>query len=458
MSSFIYNIYDKDGNEVDCKYKAYHVETGNWSDERTTDEQQVSFDNEDTDIDGNGVAFANGDHMMVYLYTDDAYGVFETISDGSDTYTGDRQVKPIGVPKCPFTLISDGTTGVEVAVTSLAVDEAKWAYDNTTHYHRATWYGQVLMNDELGIDTDQFKYVDDWVEDTTHTYDSADEYTVEHKVVNKKGNESICSDTIRIHWAQPTVTITHDPSNPKSGEEVTFTINTNDPDSRVTDQYYKVDGESTTEVKHTFTAIGSHIFEVITQWNDGFEDKEFTVSDSITIHNIAPTVDIVCQELGNGIYNVISNATDSENRMGRVEFKIEIDRNDVVSTTSGFVELDTLAVTGSPFNARVVCLKNGTYRLSCTAYDKDGGVSQTDYCVAEVTGIGEDCNVQTEAQLVYYDPLYKIEKMKKWNCAIRKIPELSFSTAGKSYNASNKNSSYNTVTNELTFNYDTKRE
>ena len=171
MSVFAGNVYDADDNEIDCKFTLFHYNTNKQSDTRDTDSQQFSIDSDDSDVDDNSASFAKGDVAIFHFFTDDVCSVIKIVSDGSDSYTFDVQLLPPQAPYCTI-LVNNSTLNTEITASQTSSDEYQWDYADTTHYHKASWYGKDFC--DIGIEKIEYDFGDGYDAENKHTFDTVD--------------------------------------------------------------------------------------------------------------------------------------------------------------------------------------------------------------------------------------------------------------------------------------------
>ena len=378
MASFVDNIVDKDEVAIDCKYIGFHYDTGNTSDEHTTENQQASFDNNDADWDDDGVPFAEGDVVLLHMYTDDACAVVKIVSDGGDTYTPDVQLLGPQVPSVTLRII-EGEAGNEYTASSTSSDEYQWDYNGETMYHKAEWYGKTLC-DSVGITKVEYDFGDGYSEDSKYTWSDAGDKVVKVRVTNKAGLTAEDEGVISIKWGIPSTVVTHSPDNIEPGDDIVATITNTDPDSVIVQQTYTIDGK---DCGTTFSVdlTGTHVYKVVTVWNDGYDDHEYTTEHIIEVDNKAPTINMIAVSSGNNdeVWALSSNAEDPEGMLDYVRLVVYMDSNytfngiDEVETNWQVIRDERL----DGLSAEVHYHTSGRYKVEMSAVDEGGLWSTT---------------------------------------------------------------------------------
>jgi len=400
MSSFVSDIVDKDEVALDCDYNGFHYETGNTSDDHATENQQVSFDSEDADWDGQGVVFADGDTILLHCWTDTQCCVVKITSDGSDSYTQPMQLLECQAPSATL-FINDGWKDKELSANQSSSDEYQWDYEGTTHYHRAEWYGATLCTN-VGIDTIEYDFEDGYDTITTHTFTDIGDYDIKLKVTNLCGLVTEVTKTIRIRYIQPPVDLTNDPVKPVINEDTVVDIENTDPDSRITSQTWYIDDVETDTLTHQFSDLGTYYFKVTTEWNDGFEDLTFDTILPIEIENQPPTTDMLTtltdESDGSQTWLIESNAVDPEDHLDYITLSVYVDKNYIIgdNTEESWIHLDTKQTTD--LDNSIKFNTSGKFKLLLQAFDEQGLSSEIEEKIIEIES--GDCSSE---QCAYFD-------------------------------------------------------
>ena len=375
MASFVSNVYDKDENATDCDYNGYDNDESATSDTHTTENQQVSFDSEDADWGGSGAIFPEDDVALIHLWNNDTdqCAVVKIVSDGSDSYSPDYQILDCQEPTCTID-VNDGTVNHDVPAGGTSSDEYQWDFNGTTHYHKASWYGQTLC-DGVGIDKTEYDFDDGdgFAEDDVHQYANIGDYDVVMKVTNKCGLTHEDTKTIRITYNEPIITLSNDPLKPKVDEDTTVTIDVDDPDDRETDRQYYIDDAETDDVTFSWSELDDHIFKCTIYWNDGYDDQEVSKELLIEMENEPPTLDMKAIEKDDtdGSWTIESGAEDPEDDLDRVDYWLYIDADDIINPddTATWILIDSGSVS---LDLDIDVLANGTYKIVMQAVDGEG--------------------------------------------------------------------------------------
>ena len=374
-SSFVCNVYDKDEAETNAKYTGYHHETGETSNEHNTEDAQISFDNGDADWDGNGTPFPEDDVALIHTYTDDQCSVVRIVSTGADSYSPDIQIKDCQPPTTKV-LVNDGTVNKDVPADNHSSDEYQWDFNGITHYHKYSWYGQVLC-ENVGIATVEYDFDDGdgYAEDDVHQYTDIGDYNVSVKVTNKCGLEATDTKTIRIKYNQPVVTLSNDPEKPKVNEDITVSIDINDPDNTITDDKRYIDDTETTDTTFSWSEVNDHVYKVTLTWNDGYEDQTFDSELLIKMENQPPTLNMEAVENeddGSGEWTIKSGAEDPEDDLDHVDYWVYIDSDGILDPDDSAIEWVLINSGSVDLDLDLDIHINGDYKVVMQAVDGEG--------------------------------------------------------------------------------------
>ncbi len=288
MSVFTGDIVDGGGNAVDCEFRMGLYNHNKVSNVRSTELTQFNIDSDDADLLDGGAVFAPGDTAIIHFYTDTACAIVKVISDGSDSYVFNVQLRDCVAPTTTLS-VSNGTINNAISASSTASDEYQWDYEGTTHYHKTSWFGETWCTG-VGIATVEYDFGAGYTTSTTHTFTVIGDYEVSVKTTNICGLPTIDSKTIRVIYNTPIVQLSCDPSNPKKDVATTMSVVNTDVDTRILGQVWYVDDVETVDAEHSFSEVKTHEFKVITTWDDGFGERVFTTYLSIPMVNEPPKV------------------------------------------------------------------------------------------------------------------------------------------------------------------------
>ena len=272
MSSIVCNVFDGSSIPIDCEYQGYHVETGNWSNVYSTELNQISFDTENSDWDGNGVAFPSGDVVLIKCWTATSFCVFSILSTGASVYSIDTQLLESVAPNVSITA-SDGVVSQTIIANSNTSDLYQWTYNGTVFYHRNSYYGQTIHN-EVGIASVDYKFgALDFNAVNFHSFDTYGDYTIECKATNKYGQSTISTTTVRIRNRAPVISVYHTPNFLYTGDATSVVGSVVDIDSTVVSVTNSIDDLLTTASDFTLTSVGTHQYVTTVEWDDGFTNN-----------------------------------------------------------------------------------------------------------------------------------------------------------------------------------------
>ena len=383
MSSFVSKTYDKNNNRIDAKYTLFHYNTNKLSNEHTTDNQKISIDTDDADINNGGAAFTKGDVAIVHLWANNKCAVVRIVGDGSDSYSPDMQLLECQAPTTRL-IVNDGRVETDVVAGNSSSDEYQWEYKGITHYHKASWYGKPLC-DNVGIDKIEYDWGDGWVADNKHKFAAIGDYTVKVRATNKCGLKAEDSDEIRIRYRIPTITLNHAPDAVIVGSVVDLLVDVTDPDNRITGSKWFIDDEEiVVNSDYTMESLSSKTFKVVTYWNDGYEDLVIVNTHLIEMQNQPPTIDMSC-EIGGELFNewyLTSRASDPEGLLDYVEVKVYTSASKILDEeTVGEEDWALLRTSRVSMDAVVTLYASGTYRVTMQAVDTGGKKSEIQECL-----------------------------------------------------------------------------
>ena len=384
MSVFAGNVYDADNNEIDCKFTLFHYNTNKQSDTRDTDTQQFSIDSDDSDVNDNGASFSKGDIAIFHFFTDDAFSVVKIISDGSDSYTFDVQLLPPQAPRCTI-FVNNSTLNTKITASQTSSDEYQWDYADTTHYHKASWYGKDFC--DIGIEKIEYDFGNGYDTKNTHTFDKVDKYEIKLRVTNKDNLQATDNKTITIYNNKPIIKLTNNPLNPKISEDFTVDISVDDVDEALNTNTYYIDDDETDTTTFSYDKIDTHIFRVTTKWDDGYDEREFNTTLFIQMKNEPPSVDLSIKNIKNK-YLFDAQAYDYEDRLNRVVYNLYIDNSSIYETDKTFSFLESFTITDDDFTMALEFFNGGNFKVVAQAYDELDAKSELSELTFSVVGSG----------------------------------------------------------------------
>jgi len=272
------NVYDENGNAIDCKYQAYYPEHGVWTDVKDTDSQQYNFNAGDSDgLTQNGELKA-GEHVVICFWQDsdsnsnrsglkDRFSYIVHTHDGStSTYVQDVQLLPKTAPTVNGYLLDEGLRNHQVRISNFTNDSYEWTYSDATHYHNRNYEnGELLFdsvakgptktevdskgnyyyldadadssyNDYLNMDMDwkdSNDNVDSYENHASHTFTEIGDYKPVMRATNLYGLSATKEFSIRIRYNAPVGCVTFDKDNYLIGDDIKVTACIEDVDSTI---------------------------------------------------------------------------------------------------------------------------------------------------------------------------------------------------------------------------------
>lgn len=433
-ATFTGNVFNDLNTNINCYFQAYHVQQNAWSDVRTTEYNQYSIDLADSDwlTNSNG-ASNNGENVLICLWIDDQNppnnpsgtsrsGIKELMSihrvdlNGSNVYNFDVQLIPKQQPTCTWSIPSTATINNVINSTHNSTDVYDWQFGGRTFYHDDVYFGEPMF-DSVGISLHEYDWENGYTTDDFYTYSVIGDYSPVHKTTNQYQLSSECTELIRLKYNQPTGYFTYSDNNPILGDDVLITHNITDPDSRITNVKYFLNNQLVDEntlldyaYNHIVDEIWSYDLRMEIYWNDGWEDQMHSFTDTLTLDNVIPTVDISINTDINDVNTKIfvSNAFDFEDRMSHVEFEVFVAPEYIFEETPTDItwsSLDSKTITDAPYDATIKFYKGGQFKMTAVAYDLDGGVSILDEIEfsVQIGGTGDSGTVSVFAGNQFYD-------------------------------------------------------
>lgn len=420
-ATFTGNIVDENEDAIECSYQAYHVQQNKWSDVRSSESQQYSFDLSDADFLSNDNTATNNSETVVIAFWQegadrtglkDRFSLVTIYLDGSSVYAVDVQLIPKLAPTSNWAIPTSTTVGTNIAASPSASDVYQWDYNGFTFKHDD--YHYTAMFDSVG----QLTYECDWDDEEGYvttpsvTYSAVGDYNPTLKATDAYDLSSTTSKTIRVYYNQPTVTFSQDIADPVLNDSLTISVTVDDPDSTVTnikhyfDEELQVESTNLSE-RYTVTLSENKTYSYYTEvyWNDGFADQVLTVSGSVELTNQPPTAQLTYSNTNN-VYTFISNAVDPEGLLDRVEYRIYVDGNTILEESPSTYEWSLIGsriVTEADWNQVVTFYRGGQYKVECIAYDTDGLASTVESVVIDVYVDATVTVVENTAQTTYFD-------------------------------------------------------
>jgi len=369
MSSIVCNVVDSSGNPVDCNYFGYHYETGNVSETRFTENQQISFDTEDADWDGQGVSVPEGDILLIVAYTDTECSVSKIVSTGSNLYVYDVQVLVPQVPR--ITIYTDKDiyiTGETVEASSSVSDEYLWEYNNTTFYHKDTWYNLNVCS-LIGIDKVEYDFGEGFIESNSHIFTTASSYYVIAKVTNKAGLEAEDVKYITVNNSKPSVSIGIENKEYFYLDSVYPIVTIDDPDDIIVRIDYYINNIKVNDLNYSINSLGNIEFKAYVTYDNGFTSSTFTVTSYIEVTNKPPVLTANYEMASNAEVDINISIYDFEGLPDKAVCKVYIKGSSVIEDAIEDIYVKEFSIYESK---RLTFVSEGTYVLKLIGYDQQG--------------------------------------------------------------------------------------
>jgi hypothetical protein len=403
-ATFTGNVFDETLTNRNCFFQAYHVQQNAWSNVRLSEYNQYSIDLADSDwlTNSNG-ASNNGENVLICFWIDDEneptnpltssrsglkprLSILRVDLNGSNVYNINTQIIPKTAPTCTWSIPATATINNIVNSTHNSTDVYNWQFNGTTFYHDDVYFGEPMF-DSIGISLHEYDWENGFITNDFYTYPAIGDYSPIHRTTNQYSLSSECVEQIRLKYNQPYATFSYSNNTPIYNDIVTITHNVVDPDSRITNIIYKINGVEITQntllnhsYDHLLNELSDYNVSIDIYWNDGWEDQMVTYSDVLSLSNVNPTIDLGIN-IDVNTRTFVSNAFDFEDRMDFVEFNIYVAPEYIFEETPTAVTwslLSTNVVDEADYNASVTFYKGGQFKVTAIAYDQDGGSSELD--------------------------------------------------------------------------------
>jgi PKD repeat protein len=216
--------------------------------------------------------------------------------------------------------------------------------------------------------------VDDFNDGTgttaTKTFATAGTYTVKLQVTDNRGTTSISRQTVTVANRAPTANFTISPAAPNTGDPVTFTSTSTDPDGTIASQAWDLDNDSVddfndgtgTTASKTFATAGTYTVKLQVTDNNG---AKHVASKTVNVGNRAPVAGFSISPaapVSGQTITFTSTATDPDGSIAKVEWDLD---GDAATTWAG--------VTGNTANTSFA--RPGSYTIRSRVTDNDGAMA-----------------------------------------------------------------------------------
>jgi PKD repeat protein len=291
------------------------------------------------------------------------------------------------VPNSTGTIRLYASSGGDVDVLNLTVIDPLVA--NFTYSPNDPNTGDIVTFDGSGSDSSDTNITSyAWIfgdnttatgETVDHNYTDDGTYNVTLTVTDDEGNTNATSRTISVQNRKPNASFTYSPTNPGTGETVSFDASgSNDSDGSISSYEWDFDGDGTPEatgetVNYTYSDEGNRSVTLTVTDDDGATNTDVT---NVTVTGDGPSFSgLAIQDdswwfffIDRAILRVNYTVNDPDNRFKNVTMTIENIDTGTVTTRSSNSLSDTLTY------GAALGTYGDTYEISVRMYDKNGNV------------------------------------------------------------------------------------
>ena len=371
------NVYDESGTAIDCVFKCYHRESGNWSEQRNTDIQQYSVNLGDGDLDTQNGSANAGDKVLIMFESTEIDPVerifcsYEITLTNASIYIQNVQLRGCTAPviendwyvrsttdnNATFLNPANGNANTHIGrvddtITAVSNfnDNSSWSYDTVTLKHYGYVLGQDIFTDRLGIVLEEMDWTEDdvFVTDKTHVFleksqGSDESQVVKIKATNRSGFSTTAEKFLQIRYKRPVLSLAVSHNNPSVLDNFVATSSILDIHATITNIDYLFDGallatnllldyDIVPDLGSTY--IATRTARVNVEWYDGFSGQTTFIERSVSMTNLPPVFDVTYTSNGEGLYKFyIANAVDPDgddaemNSTFSISYKVPIANN-----------------------------------------------------------------------------------------------------------------------------------
>jgi len=380
MSSFVYNVVNKNEESISAKFKFIHTNTNKISDIRETNaDNQIVFDTDDADIDNQEYPFKIDDLGLLIVYNDlGEFAMIKIISDGSDVYSGTIQLL-ISEPPKTILLLDDSFINEDIILDNISSDEFIWLYKDIIHYH-TPMYDNFNIFENVKIINVLYKMNDnEYNINNIYNISESGEYIFTVEVENYYGQKNTNSKTIKIYKHEPIINITHSPIYPKTLEEYTINISIDNFDNNFISSSLYNNNElyNNTNIINTYIDKQSLyndniIYTLEYVWFDGFNNITSLKEYIINMQLITSSLELNVININNdtNTYTIEPTIVKGDGEFYKliydVYYSLPFTNNEILVKNLIYNNIDDLIL-----NLQII--NSGSYKITGTLIDEFGG-------------------------------------------------------------------------------------
>lgn len=228
-------IYDTTNSLIDAYTYGFISPQNKWSSSYTSQYETYSLNLGDGGwLTQTGTIQVGNNVILKFKSIDGAkLGCFLTTLTSSALYIKNIQLKQIQNPTVSVVCPSETSVNTQIHAIVTSSDEYQWNYNGITMYHKISWYGTNIFNNELGIVKTEYNWGDGYTENSNYSYLTTGEKTLVVRVTNKAGLQSTASANILVLYNAPEGGIELSNNMPYKNDVITITATISDPNSKI---------------------------------------------------------------------------------------------------------------------------------------------------------------------------------------------------------------------------------